>query len=93
MPSSSRSVLYDLLYSAIIEIRGSSGGVMSAADSQLVFDLSYLVHNWPHQMRDAISDGDHDELLRKFWRERHRPSDPWMSERLTFLGVLPESLE
>ena len=86
-------MLYDLLYSAIIEIRGASGGDMSAADSQFVFDLSYLDHNWPHMLRDAVSDDDHDELLRKVWRHRHRPSDPWMRDRLTFLDVALETLE
>ena len=92
MPTASRTVLYDLLYSAIIEIRAASGGAMSAADSQFVFDLSYLVHDWPHGLRDAASDDDHDTLLRKFWHDRHRPSDPWMRDRLRFLGVDPAKL-
>ena len=85
-------MIYDLLYSAIIEIRGSSGGTMSAADSQLVFDLSYLIHNWPHRLRDATTDAEHDALLRDLWQHRHRPSDPWMRDRLAFLGVESSSL-
>ena len=93
MPESSRSILYDLLYSAVVEIRGSSGGSMSDADSQFVFNTSYLIHNWPHRLRDARSDSDHDALLRDFWQGRHRPSDPWMRERLMFLGVDPATLE
>lgn len=85
-------MIYDLLYSAIIDIRGSSGGAMTEADSQFVFHLSYLIHNWPHRLRDATTDADHDELLRHFWQHRHLPSDPWMHDRLSFFGVDPGSL-
>jgi hypothetical protein len=92
VPTNARHVLYDLLYSAIIEIRASSGRTMSDADSERVFNLSYLIHDWPLDLRDAESDSDHDALLRKFWQKRHRPSDPWLSERLRFFGVDPDTL-
>ena len=65
---------------------------MSAAESEFVLNTAYLIHNWPHRLRDAVSDSDHDALLRDLWQSRHLPSDPWMRERLTFLGVDPDSL-
>jgi hypothetical protein len=62
---SSRSVLYELLYGALIEIRAASGGLdpMTDDDRDSIFFMSNLVHNWPGRLCAATTDEDHDELL------------------------------
>lgn len=86
---SARSVLYDLLQMAILEIRGAVGGDGGVDEEtrRFVFALSYLVHNWPPALRDAATEADYEQLLRQFWQARGWPEGAghWMRERLEFL--------
>ena len=92
--ASSRSVLYELLHGALIEIRAAAGGLdpMTSEDRDFVFFASNLVHNWPQRLCDAATDEDHDALLRSIWQQRGN-ADQWLRSRLALLGVDTESLE
>lgn len=93
----SRSVLYDVLQMAILEIRGiaGGGGAIDDEDREFLFAVSYLVHEWPPALRDASTDEDHDELLRRFWKARGWPEGAatWFRSRLEFLGVDLDALD
>ena len=93
VPLSSRSVLYDLLHGALIEIRAATGGLtpMTDEDREFIFFASNLVHNWPGRLCAAITDDDHDELLASIWRRRGN-ADEWLRARLALLGVDAETL-
>jgi len=90
---SSRSVLYDLLHGALIEIRAATGGSgpMTDDDRAFIFFASNLVHNWPERLCQAVTDDDHDNLLRSIWQTRGS-AEEWLRTRLSLLGVDPESL-
>jgi hypothetical protein len=82
---------------AILEVRGATGGGGHIDDEErrLLFALSYLVHDWPPALRDASTEEDHDELLRRFWQAREWPDGAaqWFRSRLEFLGVDLDALK
>ena len=95
VPPTARSVLYDLLQMAILEIRGAVGGEVDEDTRKFAFALSYLVHNWPPALRDALTEAEFERLLRQFWQERSWPegAGTWMRERLEFLQFDVASLD
>jgi hypothetical protein len=89
----SRDIAYDLLLSAILDIRTLSEPTGSEDDFRSINVLAHLIHNWPEALRDASGERDFAAVLRKMWRERDRRSDPWLAERLAFFGVDHRHLE
>lgn len=85
MPS--RDIAYNLLLSAILDIRTISEPGGTKEDLRSVNVLAHLIHNWPSALLDATGKKDFDSVLKQMWQERDRRSDPWMAERLAFFGV------
>lgn len=94
MSPSSRSVLYDLLHGALIEIRAATGGLdpMMKEDREFIFFMSNFIHNWPGRLCAAVTDADHDVLLSAIWQERGN-ADEWLRSRLALLGWHPQTFE
>lgn len=87
-------MLYDLLHGALIEIRAATGGLgpITLEDREFIFFASNLVHDWPSQLCKAVTDEDHDALLKSIWQRRSN-ADQWLRTRLALLGVEADSLE
>jgi hypothetical protein len=89
----SRDVAFNLLLTAILDIRTLSESIDSENDLREINLLAHLIHNWPDALREASDEKDFDAALREMWRRRDRRSDPWMAERLAFFGVDPGRFE
>lgn len=91
--SPARQVAYELLTSALLEIRAATepGRADPEWERQIANVLAHLAHNWPEHLMEMPPDGDFDALLRRWWDERDRRSDPWLRERMEFLGWRPPS--
>ena len=87
-----REVAFELLISALLEIRAATepGRTDAEAERRFANVLAHLAHNWPIQLKDMTQDDDYESLLRRWWDERDRRSDPWLLERMEFLGWHPE---
>ena len=83
-------MLYDLLLSAILEIRSISESTVEEEDRQFINLLAHQIHNWPERLRDARGEADHEALLRHVWEHRDRRSESWLRDRLTFFGRNPD---
>ena len=90
MAESARHVLYGLLDTAILEMRAASEVHCDEDDRRFVNLLAYLIHNWPEKLRDVRTDAEHEALLHELWRQRDTRLDPWLRDRLTFLGRNPD---
>lgn len=88
-----RQVAYGLMISALLEIRAATepGRADPESERQFANVLAHLAHNWPEHLMQMPPDGDFDALLRRWWEERDKRSDPWLRERMEFLGWRPPS--
>lgn len=93
LDTTSRAVAYDLLISAILDIRTISGTDGVDDDLPEINRLAHLIHNWPDALRAAEDRRDFSPVLRQLWRQRDLRTDPWMAERLATFGIDPRSLE
>ena len=89
----SRAVAYDLLLSAILDMRTISGSAVADGDLREINRLASLIHNWPDVLRMAEDRRDFSQVLRRLWRERDRRTDPWMAKQLESFGIDHRSLE
>lgn len=83
-----REVAYNLLTAAVLEIRAATEPGRADPDSERhrANVLAHLVHNWPTELKDMEPNGDYKALLRRWWLERDKRSDPWLRERMEFLA-------
>lgn len=94
MASSSRSVLFELLYSGLIDIRAASGGTapMTDDDRDFVNCISNLLHNLPHRLEAAQTDADFDELLAGLARSQRPIDAKWVRAHLERLEIDPDTV-
>lgn len=85
-----KELLFDVLYSAIVEIRTYSAS--ANLDPARVNWLANLIHNWPAQMSQAESDTDWQAILEEAWRLCDPRSRSWLRSQLEERGVDVESL-
>ncbi len=89
MNTSSRSVLYELLYAGLVDIRAASGGTspMSADNRDFVNQISNLLHNLPHRLEAAETSEACDDLLRRYAGTQRPIPSAWISSHLERLGI------
>lgn len=92
VPTDTKSVMYELLYRVLLQIRMDSNGRGDSTQVARVNALSNMAHNWPHQLEHASSGPEYDAILREAWRLCSRRARPWLERHLQDLEVDISSL-
>ena len=86
VPATSRDVLFEILYMALLQIRVSARG----PSGDLVWVLANMMHNLAHAIRDARSHEDFDEILFQMWAWCPDDMRDWMRSVCLQHGIDPK---
>lgn len=87
MPVDAKSVMYELLYRALLDIRMNSNGRGDETNVAQVNALSDMAHNWPHQLERARRASDYDRILGEAWKRCSPRARPWLERHLQNIGI------